>query len=365
MVDIVSELLRRRAPMLGGMVLFAMLASVPRSVADEVTVKGTVLQGTLTSLSASTIAFQTIYGKGTLLIPFADIQNLTTDASCVVYHGEDAKSRGRLLGVDNGRLLVGASRASATPVAISTILFMRSEDAAGAGDLRSQWRYWHGNAEAAVHVQQSTSDATGFLLALGAIRAKDRTRFTLGASYRYATEKLHDEDRSITQDQLKGLARGEYDFTPRIYGYASGDATYDGIQRLSIRGVPKAGIGYVLWQEKLDEERRNFLQADVGGGWVYERYFGGEDNSYAAIAFGALAGYYLPYGAHADWRMDYLPAVDNFTRNYLLRNELGLTVPLIAVVNARFSLLDEYQGLTAPDTTHNSLFLSAGLGVEW
>ena len=365
MFDPVNHLTRRHTRVLGGLVLLTMLAWVPPSSADEVTVKGTVLQGTITSLSASKVEFKTIYGKGTLVIPFADIQNLTTDARCVVFHGEDAKSTGRLLGIDNGKLLVGTSRAGATPVDISTILFMRSEGAVGPGDLRSQWRYWHGNVEAGVHVQQSTTDATGFLLALGAIRAKDRTRFTLGASYRYATEKLHDEDRTITQDQLKGLARGEYDFTPRVYGYASGDGTYDGIQRLSIRGVPKAGIGYVIWQEKLDEERRNFLQADVGGGWVYERYFGGEDNSYAAIAFGALAGYYLPYGAHADWRMDYLPAVDDFTRNYLLRNELGLTVPLIAVVNARFSLVDEYQGLTAPDTTHNSLFLNAGLGVEW
>jgi hypothetical protein len=342
-----------------------MLAWVAPSGADEVTVKGTVLQGTVTSLSASKIELKTIYGKGTLVIPFADIQNLTTDASCVVFHGEKAKSTGRLLGVDNGKLLVGTSRASATPVDISTILFMRREGAEGLGELRSQWRYWHGNAEVGVHVQQATTDTTGFLLGLSTTRAKDPTRLILGASYRYATEKKQYEDRSVTQDQLKGSVRGEYDFAPRTYGYASGDATYDGVQRLSIRGVPKVGVGYVFWQEKLDEERRNFLQADLGGSWVYERYFGGDDNNYVAAAFGALAGYYLPYGAHADWRVDYLPAVDDFSGNYLLRNELGLTVPLIAVLNARFSLLDEYQGKTAEDTKHNSLFLNAGLGVYW
>lgn len=333
--------------------------------ADEVTVKGTVLQGTVTALSATNVEFKTVYGKGTLTIPFADIQNLTTEASCVVYHGEEATSTGRLLGIEKGKLLVGASRATATPVDVSTILFMRGTEAAGVGGLRSQWRHWHGDAEAALHVQRSTTDATGFLLGLNATRAKDRTRFTFGASYRYATEKIHDESRTITQDQLKGLARAEYDFTPSIYGYASGDATYDGIQRLSIRGVPKAGIGYVLWQEKLDEERRNFLQADVGGAWVYERYFGGADRDYVAVAFGALAGYYLPYGAHLGWRLDYLPALDNFTTDYLLRNEAGLTIPLIGVLNGKFSLLDEYQGTPAPDTKHNSLFLTAGLSVEW
>jgi len=354
---------RYRWQALGILLVLGLLPWARPSVADEVTVKGTVLQGTITALSASKVELKTVYGKGTLVIPFADIQNLTTDASCVVYHGEDAKSTGRLLGIEQGKLLVGTSRASATPVDISTILFMRGAE--GMGDLRSQWRYWHGNVDAAVHVQQATTDTTGFLFALGVTRAKAPTRLLLGASYRYATEKLQDEDRTITQDQLKGLARGEYDFTPRVYGYVSGDATYDGVQRLSIRGVPKAGIGYVFWQETLDEDRRNFLQGDVGGAWVYERYFGGEDNSYAAIAFGALAGYYLPYGVHADWRMDYLPAIDDFTGNYLLRNELGLTVPLIAVLNGRFSLLDEYQAQTAPGTEHNNLFLTAGLSVEW
>lgn len=348
---------------LGILLVLGLLTWARQSMADEVTVKGTVLQGTVTALSAAKVEFETIYGKGTLVIPFADIQNLTTDASCVVYHGAEAKSAGRLLGIENGKLLVGTSRVSATPVDISSILFMRGAE--GVGDLRSQWRYWHGNAEVALHMQQSTTDATGFLLGLGATRAKDRTRLTLAASYRYATEKIRDEDRTVTQDQLKGLARGEYDFTPRVYGYASGDATYDAIQQLSVRGVPKAGIGYVIWQQKLDEERRNFLQADVGGGWVYERYFGGKDNNYAAIAFGALAGYHLPYGAHLDWRLDYLPAVDDFTKNYLLRNEAGLTLPLIAVVSARFSLLDEYQGNPAPDTQNNSLFLNVGLVVDW
>ena len=62
-----------------------------------------------------------------------------------------------------------------------------------------------------------------------------------------------------------------YDITPRIYGFASGDATYDGIQKLSIRGVPKIGAGYKLWEEKLDADRRNFLQAEAGGAGLVTR----------------------------------------------------------------------------------------------
>jgi hypothetical protein len=150
-----------------------------------------------------------------------------------------------------------------------------------------------------------------------------------------------------------------------VYGFASGDAMYDGIQRLSIRGVPKVGIGYVFWQEKLDEDRRNFLQGEVGPSWVYERYFGGFDRDYYAIAFGALAGYYLPYRARFDWRLDYLPAVDNFTTDYLLRTEGALTAPLIDPISAKFIVRDEYNNQPVAGTKRNSLFLTLGLSLVW
>ncbi len=91
-------------------------------------------------------------------------------------------------------------------------------------------------------------------------------RHRTGGQYRYGTQKKTGEAESRTQDELLGLIREEYNFTPRVYGFASGDATYDGIQRLSIRGVPKVGVGYVFWQQKLDEDKRNFLQGEVGVG---------------------------------------------------------------------------------------------------
>jgi hypothetical protein len=102
---------------------------------------------------------------------------------------------------------------------------------------------------------------------------------------------------------------------------------------------------------------------------VYERYFTSArpptDNDYFAVAFGALARYYLPYGAHADWRVDYLPAVNDFTGQYLLRNDFGLTLPLIDPISAKFSLLNEYNNQPAADAKRNSLYLAFGLSVGW
>ncbi len=343
--------------------LAVVLGLATATIADEVTSKGTVLRGKVTAVTGVGITIEPEYGSGVLAIKWVDIQNLKTDAPFQMLHGEDQESDGPLLGFSAGKLTVGD-----TSIDVATI---HSGIPIGDGGpsftnrMRSAWRYWDGNLDLGVNVQQSTTDTTGFLLGFSTVRTKDPTKFTLGTSYRYGTEKQQGQSKSTTQDQLLGLIREDYSFTPRVYGFASGDATYDGIQRLSIRGVPKIGVGYVFWQEQLDPDRRNFLQGEVGPSWVYEKYFGGKDNDYYAIAFGALAGYYLPYRAHFDWRLDYLPAVDNFTTAYLLRTEGGLTAPLIDPISAKFVLRDEYNNQPSPGSKRNSLFLTLGLSVGW
>jgi len=333
------------------------------ALADEVTSKGTVLHGKVTSVSGAGITFEPEYGKGVLAIKWENIENVTTEAPLQVLYGDEQEVDAPLRGLSGGKLAVGATAIDVTTIQSGVPI---GADGLSFNDrMRSAWRYWDGNFDVGLNVQQSTTDTTGFLLGFGTVRTKDPTKFTLGVNYRYGTEKKQGESKSTTQDELLGLIREDYSFTPRVYGFASGDATYDGIQRLSIRGVPKVGLGYVFWEEKLDETRRNFLQGEVGPSWVYERYFGGDHRDYYAIAFGALAGYYLPYRAHFDWRVDYLPAVDNFTTDYLLRNEGGLTAPLIDPISAKFIVRDEYNNQPAAGSKRNNLFLTFGLSLVW
>lgn len=285
-----------------------------------------------------------------------------TDGAFQVLYGADQEINAPLQGFSNGTLQAGS-----TAIAIKTLesgLPIGANGPSFNDRMRSYWRYWDGYFDVAFNLQQATTDTAGFLLGFKTVRTNDPTKFTLGANYRYGTEKRKGQERSTIQDQLLGLVRGDYSFTPRVYGFTSGDATYDAIQKLSIRGVPKAGLGYVIWERSLDAGR-DFLQAEVGPSWVYERYFGGMDRNYFAIAFGALAGYYLPYGAHFDWRVDYLPAVANFTKNYLLRSDASLTVPLMNPISAKFGYLDEYNSNPAPGARPNSLFLTAGFSVGW
>ena len=357
---------RRVETLLAIAVALFIVPAAPAS-ADEVTSKGTVLHGKVSALTSAGITFAPEYGTGSLVIKWKDIENIKTDAPVQILYGDNLEADAPLQGFSDGKLQAGTQTVDVSTIASGKPL--------GAGGLsftdrmRSAWRYWDGNFDVGLNVQQATTDTTGFLIGLQTVRTKDPTKFTLGASYRYSTEKKSGESSSVIQDQATGLIRGDYSFTPRFYGFASGDAMYDAIQKLSIRAVPKAGLGYVFWEAQLAEDKRNYLQGEVGPSYVYERYFTSArpptDRDYFAVAFGLLAGYYLPYGAHADWRLDYLPAVNDFTGQYLLRNAFGLTVPLIDPISAKFSLLDEYNNRPATDANHNSLYLTFGLSIVW
>jgi Protein of unknown function, DUF481 len=361
-----DSVLRSVQRTLAGVVIAVLVGQAGTAGADEVLSKGTTLLGKITSLSAAGINFEPEYGKGSVAIPWDNIEGLRSDGPFQVLYGDGEEADAPLQEFSNGTLQAGAQA-----VDVKTI---RSGQPIGASGLsfsdrmRSAWRYWDGNFDVGLNVQQATTDTTGFILGFQTVRTKDPTKLTLGANYRYSTEKKTGQGRSVIQDQAAGLIRGDYSFTPRIYGFTSGDATYDAIQKLSIRGVPKLGAGYLIWEDKLDADRRNYLQGEVGPAYVYERYFTNvlpRDRDYFAVAFGLLAGYYLPFGAHADWRLDYLPAVNDFTNQYLLRNDFGLTLPLIDPIGAKFSLLDEYNGRPAAGTKHNNLYLTFGLSVAW
>ena len=355
---------------------------------DTVTSKGTVLRGKVTGLSADGLTLEPEYGKGSVAIKWVNIEDVKTSGNFQVLYGDGEELDAPLQGLSGGNLMVGTDPATATPVDIKSIFVgvpIGPEGPSWMDRMRSDWRYWDGSFDAAVNIQQATTDTTGFLLGFETTRKHAPTRFILGANYRYSTQKKKGEDSTTIEDRAYGLIRGEYDITSRLYGFASGDATYDAIQQLSIRGVPKVGLGYLFWEEKLDEDRRNFLSGEVGPGWVYEKYFHNtgkkigptppvppavqlwdDTRDYYTIAFGAAAGYYLPYGAHAGWRLDYLPSADSkWATNYLVRNELTLTMPVIGVIGAKFSLIDEYNNNPAADATRNSLYLTFGLSVLW
>ena len=72
------------------------LAVLVRSVAApaaEVVVKGEDLEGRVVGVTAGGVEFETIYGKGSIEIPWADVERLETEESFVILHGDRGETR--------------------------------------------------------------------------------------------------------------------------------------------------------------------------------------------------------------------------------------------------------------------------------
>ncbi len=344
------------------MVIATLVVAAPVR-ADEVTTKGTKVRGKVKRLSSSGVSLEPEYGEGVILMKWKDVEEVSTDNAIYVQYGENeevvAPVRGKLGGL---------IRAGDKEIDVSTIYAgtpVGPEGPTWKQRLRGQWRYWHGNVDLGFNYQQSTIDTSGLTIGFDTTRSKPPTRLILGASYRYFATKKQDQPSSTLEDEIKGLIRGEYDFTERLYGFASDDVKYDTIERLRIRSAPKAGAGYTIYREDINEKRQNFLSAEAGGGWVYQKFFGGAEDNYFAVAFGVVAAFTLPHDSKFDLRSDYLPAVDDWANRYLLRHTASLSVPMFDVVSAKLSLVDEYNNKPAPDAARNSLYLTIGLSVGW
>ena len=329
--------------------------------ADQITVKGTVLQGSVTALTPAGIEFTSDYGKGTIAVKMEDLEAIETDAPYHFYHG-DEETHGRIVGIRDGKLLVGDTVASAVQVDPAS-LHMAYSDAVynqtGLGMVRRYLSLWRGSFDVGFGLTQATVDTVGVVVGFAADRKKKPTRFTLGAGYRYGTQKEHGESKSTLENEIRGFLRGEYDIFTKWYIFGQGDAEYDEIERLSIRGIPKAGIGYRFW-----DTETFLLQFEMGGAYVYEKYFGGDHNDYFAIAFGKLLEWDLPwYGAQFVWRTDYLPAVDDWANDFLVRTDAAFLLPMLDYLKFKFGVIDQYDNTPAGGSEKNSLAVVAGLSL--
>jgi putative salt-induced outer membrane protein YdiY len=339
--------------------------------ADEIKVGGDALRGTIDKITASDIEFTTEYGSGAISIPIEKIESVSTDQEFFFVHGDAGKTTGRLLAIRDGAFIVGSDEATATAIDAGTVhdVYGAAAVQGSTGWLREATALWHGSFDLGFALTSSTLDTTGFLVGFTADRKKRPSRVTFAASYRYSTNETEvddgvggtDKEKDTSENEAKGVLRGEYDVMPRLYWFGSQDAEYDEIESLSYRLVPKTGIGYRFW-----EADNGLFQLEAGPSYVYENFFGSDDDGYFAVAFGKLLEWQMPWlGSELVWRTDYLPAVDDWANDYLIRSEAALLVPMISWLKFRLGVSNTYDSSPAEDADKNALATTAGLAATY
>ena len=328
--------------------------------ADQVTVKGTTLEGTVLAVTAKTVQMKTVYGDGTLTFKMADVSRIETAGRFRVYH-DDALTetsalevQGDALHADGGETIPLASLAAVqntTP----------DKDVGFLDGIALQYPFWSGNFDLAFNYTDSTVNSLALSAGLTLRRVKAPTRFLLQASYLRSTSEdaSGDDDGNVLSNEIRGLVREEYDFAPRWFVFGSADAEHDEVERLSIRAIPKAGLGYKVWEVP----EKAYFAVDGAPAWVYERFFGGEKNDYFSVALGAEGSYKFANGWTWLARLDYLPSVSDWLTDYLLRGETSLVFPLTEHFALKTSLIDVYDSTPAPGAESNSFQSLVGVSV--
>ena len=307
--------------------------------ADQVTSKGTVLRGKITGVSSAGITFEPEYGKGALTIKWEDIEDLKTDGNFQVLYGDDEESDTPLAGYTDGTLFAGAAVEGATQIPIDTIHsgVPIGPDGPGWRDrLRSSWRYWDGNFDFAFNAQQATIDTTGLLLDFKTTRKKDPTRLILGADLplRDAEGRAADPDRRRSEHDYPGPAVRPA--ARRVRHHCRGSTPSararrrtTAIQRIEhprhSQARPRLSLLGAAARRGPAQLLRRRGRRRLGLREVLRVDRGLPTTTTSPSPSPLVAGYHLPYGAHFDGRVDYLPAVDDFTGDYLLRSQAALT----------------------------------------
>ncbi len=326
---------------------------------------GQTLQGRILRLGPNGIEFEPIHAKGKLTIPYDKIDKIATEDAFMVYYGaEDTMVRGHLLGVEEGRLRIGADPVSARLIPIYEIITGISvEDYDGYFWKRQaiKYRHWSASLALGLRFEEGAVDKNKIEPSLRIERLKRPTRFVLDFRYAFEEQKTASgESFATTKDEFVGFMLGEYDYYDRFFVFGRPAMDWDTPRDIELRLYPAAGVGYRFFQKE-----QNFIQFPVGLGYVYEDFDGFDTNDYLSGYVGLGGRYVFGKGIYLDIDLLYMPSIAPFADDWLLRGFLDFTVPLFDPIALKLLLANVNDDNPSPDVGNNKFTATMALSLEF
>jgi putative salt-induced outer membrane protein YdiY len=309
------------------------------------------------------VEFETIYGKGAVTILWADVQNIRSEKEFIILLVEGDDATGRIWGVEDGRLLVGENYETAARVPLEQIYRSITRDRyeeSRLERLRARYRFWTANFDLALGYTDATTDTTNLSSALELRRRKKPYDYRLGGYFWYRTTKESGESRSTDENRLLGRTRLDRDLSERTFAFGQATAEYDEVQSLSLRADPVVGLGY-----RFVNRDDLMISGRSGPGYVYQRFFGGDKDTYFTVLFGGDLEADLPHGSQLRLGAEYLPEVADWEDSYLIRSYASWTMPIIGWLDFKLALLNIYNSQPQDDNERNTFNLTAGLSFRF
>ena len=331
---------------------------------DEIVTRAQVLRGQIIRLDEKGIEFKLVYGEGSLTIAYDDLENIVSQAPFHIVYDQDDVARGRLLGVEQGQLLVGADLSSARRVPLEKILIGVSQkdyDDSYLSQMRVDYRHWQASLNFGLSFEDGAVDKEKIDVGLNIERRKKPTRYVFDLNYIFETQERSDQPKVTSKDELASFFLGEWDISDRFYYFFQPAGEYDKPRRIESRFFPSTGIGYRF----IESERETHFSLPLGIGFVREKFTGFNDNSYVSLYVGLEGRFKFVRDITLEGKILYMPGFENLRDNWLFRARFDLIVPVYDPIALRFRIADVLDNNPSRDVGNNKFVTTMALSLTF
>jgi len=302
--------------------LFVLINIAGPIYADQVVLEnGDKLTGTVVNIDNGILTFSTDYSDP-VKIQSSKIKEVITNTPVEVHLSKGEVLKGTLKTVEDGKVAVESSTDRDTAVVHwANIQSINPPDSSK----------WTGNMSVGGNQQSGNTDRLSASVGAEAMRKTDIDRFSLRFLFNYAKE-----DGELSNRNTYAAFKYDYFFTEKIYGYTAIELLADKFKDINLRTVVGPGVGYQLWDHP---DKSLGLEAGVSY-FSEDRIEAADDDWITARLAGNLRWKIAEKLILTDSLVIY-PSLED-TGEYQLRNEAGITSPLIGGWSLRLSNIIEH-----------------------
>ncbi len=218
---------------------------------------------------------------------------------------------------------------------------------------------WETTAAATATLTRGNSETFLTTLSLDTKRKWERNEAAFGLSGGYG-ESTTDHTYTKNTEFLQGFGQYNRLFTDRFYGALRVDGQYDGIAGVDYRFIVSPMAGYYLIKNT-----NMTLAVEGGPSLIYENLSGQPSHGYWAARAAERFEYKMTATTKVWESLEYLPKVDQWSKNYLLNLEAGIDTAISKHWSLRVVFQDMYARAPANGRKQNDIRLLAGTAYKF
>lgn len=343
--------------------------SEEEEIRDTIVVHGMVLHGRVTNIGPEKLSFKLQYSEGTNRIAYKDIDSIYTKYN---YHISFKRMdiEGRIVGIEDStylKIMEGDKERTVKISDIDNFVMAVSDDASFENTVRNKFPYTKGSIHIGFEAESGSSkkNYTDVILNLKRKEAEHVTQ--LYVDYEFDTTQTADTPKVQNKDELIAVATYKNYFKNNQFYFTSLAAEYDRPRHVQQRWLPSAGYGY-----RFKFDNSVWLEPALGLAYATTSYTDDEypEEKFSAAALKLSGEYLLDDLAYInsliiDGNIAYYPSLSDMEKNWIMRSNLGFTVPLFDFLSVKFILDYINDSNPDPDVGNNKTTSKLLFGLDF